>query len=102
MAVNGGRVPGYKGPHPIPLGGAPAGAAVTVCFTKRKVVLRVVAPNLDGVTADRRAVTFCCESDVEPEKCTFKVDRAKGRVTLTLKKVSELKKWQKVTTKAMS
>mmetsp|Transcript_44892 Transcript_44892/g.139688 ORF Transcript_44892/g.139688 Transcript_44892/m.139688 type:complete len:219 (-) Transcript_44892:111-767(-) len=75
-------------------------AAVTVTFTKRRCVLRVMAPKLDGMGAERRAVTFCCESDVEPEKCSYKVDRAKGRVTLTLKKASELKKWTKVTTQA--
>mmetsp|Transcript_37621 Transcript_37621/g.84867 ORF Transcript_37621/g.84867 Transcript_37621/m.84867 type:complete len:224 (-) Transcript_37621:102-773(-) len=80
---------------------AHAEAAVTVSFSIRRCVLRVWAPKADGSMAERRAVTFCCESDVVPEKCTYKVDRTKGRVTIALKKVSELKKWQNVTTQAM-
>eukprot|EP00421_Protoceratium_reticulatum_P072962 CAMPEP_0168425990 /NCGR_PEP_ID=MMETSP0228-20121227/35604_1 /TAXON_ID=133427 /ORGANISM="Protoceratium reticulatum, Strain CCCM 535 (=CCMP 1889)" /LENGTH=216 /DNA_ID=CAMNT_0008439991 /DNA_START=26 /DNA_END=672 /DNA_ORIENTATION=+ len=79
-------------------GVAHAEAGVTVAFAARRCVLRVFAPKPDGTLAERRAVTLCCESDIVPDKCTYKVDRTKGRVTLTLRKASELKKWHSVTT----
>lgn len=75
-------------------------AAVVVTFFLRTVVLRVLAPRADGTVGERRAATFACESEVVPSKCSYKVDRTKGRVTLTLKKKDELKKWTKVTTQA--
>jgi len=45
-------------------------------------------------------VTFICESEILPEKCTYRVDRAKGKVSLTLKKKDETKKWHRITTQA--
>lgn len=78
-----------------------AEAAVSVTFSGKSAVLRVLAPKLpDGAGVDRRAVTFVCESEILPEKCTYRVDRAKGKVSLTLKKKDETKKWHRVTTQA--
>mmetsp|Transcript_112584 Transcript_112584/g.223812 ORF Transcript_112584/g.223812 Transcript_112584/m.223812 type:complete len:218 (-) Transcript_112584:126-779(-) len=73
-------------------------AAVNVSFHSRRCTMQVVGVGADGNVFAKRAATFCCESDIVPEQCSYKVDRAKGRVTLTLKKVSELKKWSKITT----
>mmetsp|Transcript_389 Transcript_389/g.560 ORF Transcript_389/g.560 Transcript_389/m.560 type:complete len:219 (+) Transcript_389:180-836(+) len=73
-------------------------AAVTITFAKRNCVLRVVTVLPDGVIGQRRAVTFNFETDVVPDKCSYKVDRAKNRVSISLKKEDELKKWKGVTT----
>jgi len=75
-----------------------AEAAVNVTFTKRTCVLRLSCVRPDGLMGERRAVTLVCETDVVPDKCAFKVDRTKGRVTITFKKADELKKWRNVTT----
>mmetsp|Transcript_154523 Transcript_154523/g.284751 ORF Transcript_154523/g.284751 Transcript_154523/m.284751 type:complete len:226 (+) Transcript_154523:114-791(+) len=78
-----------------------AEAAVSVTFSGKKAVLRVLSPKLpDGAGVDRWVVTFICESEILPEKCTYRVDRAKGKVSLTLKKKDETKKWHRITTQA--
>merc|ERR1712190_341377 len=71
-------------------------AAVAVSFSTQKAVLRVLLPKADGTVAEKRGVTFVCQTPIVPEKCTYKVDRPKGRVTITFKKQDELKKWHNV------
>jgi hypothetical protein len=66
---------------------------VSVFFSALSCLVRVFAPKPDGSGMERWAVTLAFESEIVPETCTYKVDRAKDRVTLTLKKVNEKKKW---------
>lgn len=75
-------------------------AGVAVTFAEKSCSLRVCVPRPDGVIGERRSVTLVCPGEIVPESCTFKVDRAKGRITLTLKKLKETK-WTKITTSAM-
>eukprot|EP00929_Paragymnodinium_shiwhaense_P116678 TRINITY_DN8645_c0_g1_i2.p1 TRINITY_DN8645_c0_g1~~TRINITY_DN8645_c0_g1_i2.p1 ORF type:complete len:265 (-),score=43.20 TRINITY_DN8645_c0_g1_i2:95-775(-) len=81
----------------LPEGGQSfAEAAVSVAFTGKDVSVRVAIPApKTGAIADRRAVTLVCEQDIVPEKCTYKVDRTKGRISLTLVKEDAEKKWKK-------
>merc|ERR1711862_1032875 len=64
-------------------------SAVSAVFSGKTCVLQAMLPKSDGSIADRRAATFVFDSDVVPEKCSYKVDRQKGRITLTLKKRDE-------------
>eukprot|EP00927_Polykrikos_kofoidii_P035511 TRINITY_DN30071_c0_g1_i1.p1 TRINITY_DN30071_c0_g1~~TRINITY_DN30071_c0_g1_i1.p1 ORF type:complete len:223 (+),score=51.80 TRINITY_DN30071_c0_g1_i1:91-759(+) len=73
-----------------------AEAAVAVSFTEKTCVVRVFAPMIGSETqTERRSATFALESAVFPDKCTYKVDRLKGRVSLTLWKEDPEKKWRK-------
>eukprot|EP00437_Effrenium_voratum_P034432 CAMPEP_0181469248 /NCGR_PEP_ID=MMETSP1110-20121109/37916_1 /TAXON_ID=174948 /ORGANISM="Symbiodinium sp., Strain CCMP421" /LENGTH=207 /DNA_ID=CAMNT_0023594139 /DNA_START=48 /DNA_END=668 /DNA_ORIENTATION=- len=69
-------------------------AAVVVSFSGRSCSLRVTSTGLDGSIMERRALTLVGDSDIVPEKCTYKVDRAKGRITLSFYKKDEKKRWQ--------
>lgn len=75
-----------------------AEGAVAVTFSDKTCCLRVLALKPSGAVAERLAVTFVCQSEVIPGKCAYRVDRAKGRVTLTLRKKDELKAWANITT----
>lgn len=73
-----------------------AEAAVSVAFTGKEALVRVtISSAKTGVIVDRRAVTLVCEHEVVPEKCAYKVDRSKGRISLTLVKEDADKKWKK-------
>jgi hypothetical protein len=78
-----------------------AEAAVVVNFSKKICSLRVLVPKADGTVAERLAVNLACQSEVLPEKCSYRIDRAKGRVTLVLKKENEAKAWSSLTTTPM-
>mmetsp|Transcript_60343 Transcript_60343/g.168590 ORF Transcript_60343/g.168590 Transcript_60343/m.168590 type:complete len:221 (-) Transcript_60343:106-768(-) len=80
-------------------GHAHSEAAVVVAFSEKTCALQVFAPRPDNAGVDRRAVTFQCPSDVVPAKCTYKMDRTKGKITLTFKKADEARKWPAVTTR---
>eukprot|EP00933_Yihiella_yeosuensis_P043098 TRINITY_DN37834_c0_g1_i1.p1 TRINITY_DN37834_c0_g1~~TRINITY_DN37834_c0_g1_i1.p1 ORF type:complete len:229 (+),score=38.57 TRINITY_DN37834_c0_g1_i1:166-852(+) len=70
-------------------------AAIVVRFASKICSVRVWAPAQDG-SMDKFAVTLSCESELIPEKCSYKVDRTKGRITLSLVKQDENKKWQSI------
>eukprot|EP00930_Biecheleria_cincta_P105533 TRINITY_DN9829_c0_g1_i2.p1 TRINITY_DN9829_c0_g1~~TRINITY_DN9829_c0_g1_i2.p1 ORF type:complete len:220 (+),score=27.35 TRINITY_DN9829_c0_g1_i2:241-900(+) len=70
-------------------------AAITVTFSGRSCAVRLSIPDANGVV-ERRAVTLVGCSDIIPEKCTYKVDRAKGRITLSFVKQDIAKKWSDV------
>jgi len=74
--------------------------AVSATFSGKTCVLRITTPKLDGTIGELRAVTLVGQADIVPDKCSCKVDRAKGRVTVTFKKKDELKKWTNVTAQA--
>mmetsp|Transcript_42042 Transcript_42042/g.78100 ORF Transcript_42042/g.78100 Transcript_42042/m.78100 type:complete len:224 (+) Transcript_42042:31-702(+) len=71
-------------------------AAVVVSFFDRSCSIRVTAPNAEGLAVERRALTLVGDSDILPEKCSYKVDRAKGRITISFYKKDEKKRWQSV------
>ncbi|OLQ03996.1 hypothetical protein AK812_SmicGene13012 [Symbiodinium microadriaticum] len=71
-------------------------AAVVVSFFERSCSIRVAVPGSDGLAVERRALTLVGESDLVVEKCTYKVDRAKGRITISFYKKDEKKRWQSV------
>jgi len=77
-------------------GPAYAEAGATVSFAVKSCKVNVLIPSTSsGGVAERRAVAFQFESEIVPEKCSYKVDRAKGRITLTLKKEDEERKWKR-------
>lgn len=73
-----------------------AEAGVAVAFTAKRCVVCVTVPSHapGGAALDRRSAAFSLEAEIVPEKCNYKVDRTKGRITLTLKKQNEEKKWR--------
>eukprot|EP00434_Breviolum_minutum_P008472 symbB.v1.2.007475.t1/scaffold410.1/size210127/2 len=71
-------------------------AAVVVSFSGRSCSLRVTLTALDGSVLERRALTLVGDSDIIPQKCTYKVDRSKGRITLSFYKEDAKKVWHSV------
>mmetsp|Transcript_125282 Transcript_125282/g.354574 ORF Transcript_125282/g.354574 Transcript_125282/m.354574 type:complete len:236 (+) Transcript_125282:55-762(+) len=78
---------------------AHAESAVAVEFGPRSCEVLVVKPSaLDPRGhVERLAATVSYAHAVVPEKCTYRVDREKGRITLTLRKVEKATAWHKVT-----
>ncbi|CAE7395056.1 unnamed protein product [Symbiodinium natans] len=71
-------------------------AAVVVSFFERSCSIRVAVPGADGLAVERRALTLVGDSDLVLEKCSYKVDRSKGRITISFYKKDEKKRWQSV------
>ncbi|CAK9024178.1 unnamed protein product [Durusdinium trenchii] len=71
-------------------------AAVTVAFSGRSCSLRVTLVALDGTVLERRALTLVGDSEIIPKKCSYKVDRAKGRISLSFYKEDAKKRWHSV------
>ncbi|CAL1140091.1 unnamed protein product [Cladocopium goreaui] len=71
-------------------------AAVVVSFCGRSCSLRITLTAPDGAVLERRALTLVGDSDIVPKKCTYKVDRSKGRITLSFYKEDAKKIWHNV------
>jgi len=77
-------------------------AAATVAFTETACEVHIYVPSPSGGVAAHHAVTFLCEAEVVPSKCTFRVDRPSGCVVILLKKKDEERAWSGVTTQQVA
>lgn len=76
-----------------------AESGVTVQFSGRACEVNVFTPvTEDPMAAPRRlAASVTTPHEVLPAKCTYRVDREKGKITLVFRKRTETKAWSKVT-----
>lgn len=76
-----------------------AESGVTVEFSVRACEVQVFTPMVeDSLAAPRRlAASLTFPHDVVPARCSYRVDREKGKITLVLRKKTETKTWSKVT-----